>query len=246
VESPREYRASRWWQHRRGATDSTAEQSPEVGAKRSLRWTWSQQRGGRHPGDRETAAGEGNTSKGTAPAGKVGCTAVTFRRGRSAVSWKPGEPHGRLRGATNPQGLVWSKPLKPGGTARAERARDWHFRALACQEWTHRERDGGAIFEKPHERSLETAVTSVADATRAAPDLARLAARSLRRRSDRGGKSGAAAAASMTMLVGGDTGRERPTTHSGIIRRWQHHRYQDLKLTPRETTSEPRSGSEKL
>lgn len=45
----------------------------------------------------------------------------------------------------------------------------WQPRALACQEWTHREHDGGAIFEKPQERSLETAVTSVADATRAAP-----------------------------------------------------------------------------
>jgi hypothetical protein len=78
-----------------------------------------------------------------------------------------------------------------------ERVRDWHFRALACQEWTHEEHGGGAIFEKPYERSLETTVTSVAGATRAAPDLARLAARSLRRRSNRGGKSGAAVAASM-------------------------------------------------
>jgi hypothetical protein len=36
---------------------------------------------------------------------------------------KRGEPHGRLQGATNLQGIEQSKPSEPGGTARTERAR---------------------------------------------------------------------------------------------------------------------------
>ena len=35
-----------------------------------------------------------------------------------------GEPHGRLQGATDLQGMARSKPSKPGGTARTERVRD--------------------------------------------------------------------------------------------------------------------------
>jgi len=36
---------------------------------------------------------------------------------------QPGEPHGRLQGATNLQSDARRKPPKPGGTARAERVR---------------------------------------------------------------------------------------------------------------------------
>jgi len=78
----------------------------------------SQRREGRHPGDRETAAREGNAPKGDTPRRRVG-------HGRmSVVGSKPGEPHDRLRGATNPQGSVRSKPSKSGGTTRTERARE--------------------------------------------------------------------------------------------------------------------------
>jgi len=57
------------------------------------------------------------------------------RLGREAESGSPkrGEPHGRLRGATNPQAVegvdlricpLRRKPLKPGGTAGTEHVRD--------------------------------------------------------------------------------------------------------------------------
>jgi len=46
---------------------------------------------------------------------------------------KHSEPHDRLQGATNLQGDARSKPLKPGGTARAERM-------LSVAAWHRRER----------------------------------------------------------------------------------------------------------
>jgi hypothetical protein len=79
---------------------------------------WRQRREGRSPGDRETAAEEGKAPKGGTPRRRVGC------RRMSVSGSKPGEPHDRLRGATNPQSSVRSKPSKSGGTTRTERVRD--------------------------------------------------------------------------------------------------------------------------
>jgi hypothetical protein len=52
-----------------------------------------------------SAAEEGKASEGGCVWRKVGRLAAT-----SSVGTKPGGPHGRQRGATNPQGSVWSKP----------------------------------------------------------------------------------------------------------------------------------------
>jgi hypothetical protein len=77
------------------------------------------------------------------------------RSGRSTAQvvlrdgWKPGEPHGRRRGATNPHGLVRIKPSQSGRTARAD-----HVRKVALPDpgqpgsGIHEEHDGGAVFEK--------------------------------------------------------------------------------------------------
>lgn len=73
----------------------------------------------------------------------------------SAVGSKPDEPHGRLRGATNPQGFGWIKPSQLGGTARAEPFVVWRT-TISGNRVVLSETDtgGGAIFEQPHERSL--------------------------------------------------------------------------------------------
>lgn len=94
-----------------------------------------------------------------APVGRVtpGARFVVLRDGS-----KPGEPHGRRRGATNPHGLMWRKPSQSGRTARADQVRDVAIpnpRQLGIG--THEEHDGGAVFEKPQERSLEALFTSV-------------------------------------------------------------------------------------
>jgi len=89
--------------------------------------------------------------------------------GREAAPGSPkrGEPHGRLRGATNPRTVERSdlrirplrrKPLKPGGTARTE-----HIRDVAVPErspgdglggmWTQDGRVGGGAIDEPQERS---------------------------------------------------------------------------------------------
>lgn len=46
-----------------------------------------------------------------------------WSRDRSGAGRKPGEPYGRLRGATNPQGILRSKPSKSGGTTRTDQSR---------------------------------------------------------------------------------------------------------------------------
>jgi hypothetical protein len=99
------------------------------------------------------------------------CTAERWRhrrvradasRGKNFVSTlKCGEPHDRLQDATNLQAVAQSKPSKPGGTARAERAqtlagpsrRAGLPQKRSVREWT-RDGDvgGGADFGKPQER----------------------------------------------------------------------------------------------
>jgi len=72
----------------------------------------------------------------------------------SAVGSKPGEPHDRLRGATNPQGHEWSKPSKLGGTARADLSQVWQPVVSGNRVWIFViDIGGGAFFEQPHERS---------------------------------------------------------------------------------------------
>jgi hypothetical protein len=92
-------------------TDSPAEQSPEVvetagGLERPVN------AGDR--GDGPSAAGEGNASKGVAPSRK-GAGAIF---GSCPRAPKRGEPHGRLRGATNPRDARGDVPR--GTTPAAE------------------------------------------------------------------------------------------------------------------------------
>jgi hypothetical protein len=69
-----------------------------------------------NPDHRVEAAKEGNASKGLSVRGLACCASV-----RQVM--KLGEPHGRLQGAINLQGILWRKPSKSGGTTRTERAR---------------------------------------------------------------------------------------------------------------------------
>jgi hypothetical protein len=66
---------------------------------------------------------------------------------------KRAEPHDRVQGATDLRWVARSKPSKPGGTARTERARSWHLRAegwATIREWTRgQDLDGGATLENP-------------------------------------------------------------------------------------------------
>lgn len=94
-------------------------------------------------GDGRAASGEGKASKGGAPVRRVGC------RRQSAVGSKPGGPHGRLRGATNPRGSVRSKPSKSGRTTRTERARDVAISGPGSPGVDAQcEYDGEAVFER--------------------------------------------------------------------------------------------------
>jgi hypothetical protein len=70
------------------------------------------------------------------------------------------EPHGRLQDATSLQGVLRSKPPKPGGTARAEevsgvavadRRRESRMRGARRDRTQSTCIDGGAIFEIPGE-----------------------------------------------------------------------------------------------
>jgi len=102
-------------------------------------------------------------------------------RGKSSVTaLKCGEPHDRLLDATSQQAVARSKPSEPGGTARAERARNLAVPGRReglpqkgpAREWT-RDGDvgGGADFGKPQERSpVESGV-----AAQPAPDPCGLA-----------------------------------------------------------------------
>lgn len=123
------------------------------------------------------AAEEGNASKGPRHRGRFldgpsGPRPSGRRLGCEAESGSPkrGEPHGRLRGATNPRTVervdlricsLRRKPLKPGGTAGAEHDRDVAvpIRSLGDGPGGGRRSDGcvdeGAIDE-PQERSPET------------------------------------------------------------------------------------------
>ena len=113
------------------------------------------------------AARGGGSFEGSSPLRKISQTTFGSREAvRPTRNRKRGEPHGRLRGATNPRAVQGSgprirllrrKPLKPGGTARAERVRDVAVpsRSLDDGPGGSGRRDGvgeGAIDE-PHERS---------------------------------------------------------------------------------------------
>jgi len=81
---------------------------------------------------------------------------------------KPGEPHGRLQGATNLRSRAWSKPSKPGGTARAEGAGEMALfsrRTAAFGELTGTGRARDVSMERdfgqPQERSSRTLDVSV-------------------------------------------------------------------------------------
>jgi len=113
-----------------------------------------------------SAARGGGSFEGSSPSRKISKTFGSREAARPTRNRKRGEPHGRLRGATNPQAVqrpglrirpLRRKPLKPGGTARAERARDLAVpgRSLDDGPGGSGRRDGvgeGAIDE-PHERS---------------------------------------------------------------------------------------------
>jgi hypothetical protein len=119
------------------------------------------------------AVEEGNASKGIRHWGRlpldreVHDLRVEARpRGRPG-SPKRGEPHGRLRGATNPQAVEGAglrirplrrKPLKPGGTAGTEHVRDVAVpdRSLGDGPGGCGRSDGrvgGGAIDEPHERS---------------------------------------------------------------------------------------------
>ena len=51
--------------------------------------------------------------------GKDGEDGTLWKRDDWRPSWKQLEPHGRLQGAIDLQGKMWSKPSKSGGTTRA-------------------------------------------------------------------------------------------------------------------------------
>jgi len=101
---------------------------------------------------------------------------AAMRGGDDASDLKQGEPQDRLQGAINLQGVARRKPLKPGGTARAERARrvassrrGWATARDSCENKVRTcgaDTGGEAIFGKPHERSfaLPTVATQGGDA----------------------------------------------------------------------------------
>jgi hypothetical protein len=116
-------------------------------------------------GDTETATEKGNALKGVASLGKAHDEARVLRNEWLTVRWKHDEPHGRLQGAINLHGVERSKPSKSGGTTRTER--DPRFGNFGPKEgfrsfweWTHNITGGGAVFDEPHERSLERGVES--------------------------------------------------------------------------------------
>jgi len=121
----------------RPATDFAVEQHPEVGrptdgsgAKRGNTGgpnsrNRKQRREGIGARRRATTYRGGESSEGCDATGKGVFRLRAFGR-RAGASWKRGEPHGRMQGATNLQGDAWSKPPKSGRTARAE-----HVRSLA-------------------------------------------------------------------------------------------------------------------
>jgi hypothetical protein len=120
----------------RSTTDFAVEQHPEVGRptdgsganRGNTGGPTSRNRKQRREGiggrRRATTYAEGKASKGVTPPGKA--RPAPSLRATSRASWKRGEPHGRMQGATNLQGAAWSKPPKSGRTARAE-----HVRSLA-------------------------------------------------------------------------------------------------------------------
>jgi len=157
IQRPREHRAVARRQRRTNATDSSVEESPEVESSaahrgdteasavptargNASRCTRPRPKGRGVVTAWSKAAEEGNASKGPRHRGRFldgpsGPRPSGRRLGCEAESGSPkrGEPHGRLRGATNPRTVervdlricsLRSKPLEPGGTAGAEHDRD--------------------------------------------------------------------------------------------------------------------------
>jgi hypothetical protein len=160
------------WQHRSSATDSSAEQSPEVEglADKPPAWQHAGGAGARTNGGRarlavNSAPPRGSNGDATRLLEREKLRRVYRPRGRPdalrRLDPKLGEPHGRLRGATNSQGAARSKPSKPGGTARTERVgrvapsrRSW-FRPAGVDAQSLCRRRG--TLDEPHERSQPAA-----------------------------------------------------------------------------------------
>lgn len=140
------------------ATDSRAEQGLEVASALPKN-----DRGARTRGDARTASREGEALK-----GRHRWESAESSQACGAGAWQPDEPQGRMRDATSPRTCRRRKPSRPGGTARAERARHREMpgrseRKLAGVD-SSRVADGGEVFEKPYGRRL--ACTSRAAAKR--------------------------------------------------------------------------------
>lgn len=77
------------------------------------------------------------------------------RRSQACVAGarQPDEPQGRMRDATSPRTCWWRKPSRPGGTARAERARRREASGRSGRKLvgvdSSRAVDGEEVFEKP-------------------------------------------------------------------------------------------------
>jgi len=89
----------------------------ETGNNGAREWCCGEHSGlfGGQSGDAASTIKEGKASKGGTPSGKA-----PNESSDSGKGWQHGEPHGRLQGAINLQSAAWSKPLKSGGTTRAE------------------------------------------------------------------------------------------------------------------------------
>jgi hypothetical protein len=146
--SPGEHRAMGFGHGPIVATDFRAEQGLEVAAALPLndRGAWTR-------GDARTASRKGEALK-----GRHRWESVESSQACGGGAWQPDEPQGRMRDATSPRICRRRKPSRPGGTARAERARHREMpgrsgRKLAGVD-SSRVADGGEVFEKPYGRRL--------------------------------------------------------------------------------------------
>jgi hypothetical protein len=149
IQKPMEASGDLQWQRWRLATDSSADQRLEVEVARK-RARWQHPAIGPH-GQRREGTRRGDTARLTARE-KLRRVCASEEGGCFGSSPKPGEPHGRLRGATNPQ----------AGERLSRRSREERHGRTALERWLARvERqasarlggtlagdvDGGAIFE---------------------------------------------------------------------------------------------------
>jgi hypothetical protein len=137
----------------------------------------------------------------------------------STTGSKPSEPHGRQRDATSPQSSVWSKPLKSGRTTRTEpRSRLAPRAPLRWVDGMHRgmSTEGGSLNNPMRGALIRFSCFGEKAVRRAAQCSACLAceARVFRREAKDWRVCGVAEATPNSELVGRESGRERPTTHS--------------------------------